>query len=77
MEQQWQSTLIRPVRSRRWNRKPITLSWNGRYGWHSVRKNSRHTWTPHPHIDRKRTREQLRLLVQVINQLRRTDTHDQ
>jgi hypothetical protein len=47
--------------------KRSTPFWNGRSGWYCVRRNSRPTW---PQIDRKRTREQLRALVRVINRTR-------
>jgi hypothetical protein len=49
------------------------LSWNGPYGWFFAKRNSPATW---PQIDRKRTREQLRALVNLLNYLRRVEIDD-
>jgi len=72
MEQLWSDTPA-PARSKPWKKRHITLFWSGPSGWSFERKNSRRTW---PHIDRKRTREQLRLLVRVSNHLRRSEIDD-
>jgi len=46
------------------------LFWNGRCGWSFEKKNS---LSIKPQIDRKRTREQLRALVVLLNLIRRPD----
>ena len=65
MEQLWLNNPA-PARSRSWRKKRITLFWNGPSGWSSDRKNSRRIW---PRIDRKRTREQLKALVRLLNKI--------
>jgi hypothetical protein len=70
MEQQWLNIPPQPVRSKRWKKKRITLFWNGPCGWSFEKKNSLPIW---PQIDRKRTREQLRALVVLLNPVRRID----
>ena len=47
------------------------LSWNGPYGWFFAKRNSRTT----SQIDRKRTREQLKTLVVLLNPIRRTEPY--
>lgn len=61
-----------PAHSRSWKKKRIMRFWNGPSGWSSERKNSRPIW---PQIDRKRTREQLKTLVVLLNPLRRPDPY--
>jgi len=56
-----------PIPFKLWKKKRSTPFWNGRSGWSFEKRNSRPTW---PQIDRKRTREQLKALVRMINRTR-------